>query len=154
RDLDLRLTPLYTDNVQREPVVTLLLHIDATKLSFVQSEGRFQAKLEELGFVLDSRGKAVDSFSHSIDLNLQPKTHEDVLRHGLLATRSLNIKPGVYQFRLFVRESSSGLIGTANDYIEIPDMKASHLSTSSLFVSGQAVEGGKIVNTAGEGGTA
>jgi VWFA-related protein len=154
RDLDLRLTPLYTDNAQREPVVTLLLHIDATKLSFAQSEGRFQNKLEELGFVLDARGKAVDSFSNIVDLNLQPKTHEDVLKHGLLATRSLNVKPGVYQVRLFVRDSSSGLVGTANDYIEIPDMKANHLSTSSLFVSGQAVEDGKIVNTAGEGGTA
>jgi len=154
RDLDLRLTPLYTDNTQREPVVTLLLHIDVTKVSFAQSEGRFQSKLEELGFVLDARGKAVDSFSNIVDLNLQPKTHQDVLKHGLLATRSLNVKPGVYQVRLFVRESSSGLIGTANDYIEIPDMKANHLSTSSLFVSGQAVEDGKIVNTAGEGGTA
>ena len=28
-----------------EPVVTLLLHIDVTKVSFAQSEGRFQSKL-------------------------------------------------------------------------------------------------------------
>lgn len=153
RDLDLRLTPLYTDNAQREPVVTLLLHIDASRLTFTQSEGRYQSKLDELGFVLDANGKAVDKFSDTLRLNLQPATHDAVLKHGLLATRTLNVKPGVYQVRLFVRETDSGLIGTANDYIEIPDMKANRLSTSSLFVSGQAVEEGKVVNTAGEGGT-
>ena len=154
RDLDLRLTPLYTDNGQREPVVSLLLHIDASRLSFTQSEGRYQSKLDQLGFVFDANGKAVDTFSNTLQLNLQPATHDAVLKRGLLATRTLNVKPGVYQVRLFVRETGSGLIGTANDYIEIPDMKANRLSTSSLFVSGQAVEEGKVVNTAGEGGTA
>ena len=154
RDLDLRLTPLYTDNGQREPVVTLLLHIDASRLTFSQAEGRYRSKLDELGFVFDANGKAVDKFSNTLQLNLQPATHDAVLKRGLLATRTLNVKPGVYQVRLFVRETDSGLIGTANDYIEIPDMKANRLSTSSLFVSGQAVEEGKVVNTAGEGGTA
>ncbi len=153
RDLDLRLTPLYADNAQREPIVTLLLHIDASRLSFTQSEGRYQGKLDEIGFVLDANGKAVDKFSNELLLNLQPQTYDTVLNRGLVATRTLNVKPGVYQVRLFVREAISGLIGTANDYIEIPDLKADRLSTSSLFVSGQAVEEGKVVNTAGEGGT-
>lgn len=153
RDLDLRLTPLYTDNAQREPVVTLLLHIDASRLSFTQSEGRYLSKLDELGFVFDGNGKAVDRFSNTLELNLKPQTYDTVLKRGLVATRTLNVKPGVYQVRLFVRETDSGLIGTANDYIEIPDMKANRLSTSSLFVSGQTVEEGKIINTAGEGGT-
>ncbi|HLF85022.1 MAG TPA: VWA domain-containing protein [Blastocatellia bacterium] len=153
RDLDLRLTPLYTDNAQREPVVTLLLHIDASRLSFTQSEGRYLSKLDELGFVFDGNGKAVDRFSNTLELNLKPQTYDTVLKRGLVATRTLNVKPGVYQVRLFVRETDSGLIGTANDYIEIPDLKANRLSTSSLFVSGQTVEEGKVINTAGEGGT-
>ena len=153
RDLDLRLTPLYTDNAQREPVVTLLLHIDASRLSFTQSEGRYLSKLDELGFVLDGSGKAVDKFSNSIELNLKQQSYDTALKRGFVAIRTLNVKPGVYQVRLFVRETDSGLIGTANDYIEIPDMKANRLSTSSLFLSGQVVEEGKVINTAGEGGT-
>ncbi len=106
-----------------------------------------------MGFVLDAQGKVIDRFSDTLRLNLQPDTLTAVLKRGLLATRTLNVKPGVYQIRLFVRETDSGLIGTANDYIEIPDFRADRLSTSSLFVSGQAVEEGKVINTAGEGGT-
>lgn len=153
RDLDLRLTPLYTDNAQREPVVTLLLHIDASRLTFTQSEGRYLCKLDELGIVFDGSGKAVDKFSNTHEFTLKPQTYETALKRGFVATRTLNVKPGVYQVRLFIRETDSGLIGTANDYIEIPDLKANRLSTSSLFLSGQTVEEGKIINTAGEGGT-
>ena len=45
------------------------------------------------------------------------------------------------------------MIGTANDFIDIPNMKSDKLTTSSLFLTGQAVEEGKVVDTAGEGGT-
>src|SRR5262249_10330124 len=133
RDLDLRLTPLYADNSQREPFVTLLLHIDASKLTFTQSQGRYQGAVDEVGFVLDAQGRTVDRFANDLQLNLQPATHDAVIKRGLVATRTLNVKPGVYQVRLFVREVSSGLIGTANDFIEIPDLKANRLAVSSIF---------------------
>lgn len=153
RDIDLRLTPLYIDNAQREAVVTILLHIDTSKLTFVQSEGRYRNKLEEIGFVLDANGKTVDKFSNNIESNLKPETYESALKRGFVATRAMSLKPGTYQIRLFVREAGSGLIGTANDFIDIPNMKADRLSASSLFLSGRALQEGRVVNTAGEGGT-
>jgi len=153
RDIDLRLTPLYIDDSQREPVITLLLHIDASKLHFTQVEGRYQTKLDEFGLVLDAAGKAVDKFSNTLDMNLLPQTYEGALRRGFVATRTLNLKAGTYQIRMFLREIGTGLIGTANDYIDIPNMKSDRLSTSSLFLSGQIIQEGKVANTAGEGGT-
>ncbi|HXU39115.1 MAG TPA: VWA domain-containing protein [Blastocatellia bacterium] len=153
RDIDLRLTPLYVDNAQRDPVVTLLLHIDASKLTFVQSEGRYHDSLEEVGFVLDAKGNTIDRFSNVLDLNLLPQSYQNALTRGFVATRTVNMKPGTYQIRLFVRETGPGLIGTANDFIDIPNMKSNKLTTSSLFLSGQAVEQGKVVDTAGIGGT-
>ena len=153
REIDLRLTPLFIDNAQRDPVVTLLLHIDAGKLTFSQSEGRYHNQLEEVGFVLDAKGNTIDKFSNNLELNLLPQSYETALKRGFVATRTLHIKPGTYQIRVFVRETGPGLIGTANDFIDVPNMKAEKLTTSSLFLSGQAVEQGKVVDTAGEGGT-
>jgi VWFA-related protein len=153
RDIDLRLTPLYIDDAQRDPAVTLLLHIDTSKLTFVQSEGRYHDQLEEVGFVFDANGKPIDTFSNNLELNLLPQSYQTALKRGFIATRTMNVKPGTYQVRLFVREAMSGLIGTANDFIDIPNMKAEKLTTSSLFLSGQSVERGKVVDTAGIGGT-
>jgi VWFA-related protein len=153
RDIDLRLTPLYVDNAQRDPVVTLLLHIDASKLTFRQADGRYHNSLEEVGFVLNARGDTVDRFSNTLELNLLPETYQKSIKRGFVATRTANLKPGTYQIRMFVREAGSGMIGTANDFIDIPNMKSDKLTTSSLYLSGQAVEQGKVVETAGEGGT-
>jgi len=153
RDIDLRLTPLYIDNEKRDPAVTLLLHIDASKLTFVQSAGRYHNQLEEVGFVLDVKGNTIDKFSNTLELNLLPQSYQSALKRGFVATRTMTIKPGTYQIRLFVRETGHELIGTANDFIDIPNMKSEKLTTSSLFLSGQAVEQGKVVDTAGAGGT-
>jgi VWFA-related protein len=153
RDIDLRLTPLYVDNAQHDPVVTLLLHIDASKLTFNQAEGRYRNSLEEVGFVLNAKGDTVDKFSNTLELNLLPETYQKSVKRGFVATRMTNLKPGTYQIRMFVRENGTGLIGTANDFIDIPNMKSDKLTTSSLYLSAQAVEQGKVVETAGEGGT-
>jgi VWFA-related protein len=150
RDIDLRLTALYIDNAQREPSVTLLLHIDASKLQFIESEGSYHSSLEQIGFVLDATGRTVESFSNTLQLNLQPKTFQAALKQGFVATRTMNVKPGIYQIRLFVREVGFGLIGTANDFIEIPDLKAAdRLSASSLFLAGQTAQQGKTADAAG-----
>jgi VWFA-related protein len=150
RDIDLRLTALYIDNPQREPSVTLLLHIDASKLHLIESEGSYHSSLEQIGFVLDANGRTVESFSNTLQLNLQPKTFQAALKQGFVATRTMNLKPGMYQIRLFVREAGFGLIGTANDFIEIPDLKAAdRLGASSLFLAGQTAQQGKTANAAG-----
>ncbi|HSO74581.1 MAG TPA: VWA domain-containing protein, partial [Blastocatellia bacterium] len=153
RDIDLRLTPLYKDDEKGDPIVTILLHIDASKLNFAQSEGKYKGRIERVGFVLDAKGNTVDKFSDDLNLNLSQQRYELALKRGFLDTRVMNVKPGVYQIRLWVRESGSGLVGTANDYIDVPDMKADRLAASSLFLTGRALEQGKVVEAAGGGGT-
>ncbi|MEW6210446.1 MAG: VWA domain-containing protein [Acidobacteriota bacterium] len=133
RDIDLVLTPFYRDDAKREPMLALLLHIDAARLNFRQVEGRYQTKLDMVGYLLDSSGRAIDRFSHGIHLNLQPDTYREALRRGLLSTRTVSLKPGLYQARIFIREADSGLIGTANDFVEIPKLKSDQLATSSIF---------------------
>jgi hypothetical protein len=50
----------------------------------------------------------------------------------------LAVKPGVYQFRVLVREEGSGLIGTANNLVEVPDLKSDRLALSSIFTDSGA----------------
>ncbi|MBI3649773.1 MAG: VWA domain-containing protein [Acidobacteria bacterium] len=140
RDLDLQLTPFYRDNAKREPATTMLLHIDATRLNFKPLDGYYKTELEVIGFIFDSQGKQVENYRDVISLNLLPKTYEDALKRGLLSMRSLTLKPGVYQMRVFVRESESGLIGTANNFIEIPNLKSDRLAISSIFTTAQGLD--------------
>ena len=152
RDIDLKLTPFYIDDQKGEAIVNIMLHIDVSRLTFRQVEDKHQAVLEQVGYIFDLNGKPVDQFANDMYLDLKQQTYEAALKQGLVATRKLNLKPGLYQVKLFVRNRESGLIGTANDLFEVPDLKADRLTTSSIFTSGQPVEQGNTVQ-AGEGGT-
>jgi len=153
RDIDLRLTPFYSDDQKRDLVMVTLLHIDASQLRFNQVEGRYHDKLDLIGFVLDANGKTVDGFSDVLELNLLPERYQLCLKNGLVSTRTLAVKPGVYQMRVLVREPDTGKLGTANDFIEVPDLKSDRLSMSSIFVTPPAGESGKPVESAGQGAT-
>ncbi|HKS40198.1 MAG TPA: VWA domain-containing protein [Blastocatellia bacterium] len=149
RDIDLKLTPFYIDGPKGEAVVNITLHIDVSRFTFREVEDKHQAVLEQVGYIFDVNGKPVDQFANDLHLDLRQQTYEASLKQGLVVTRKLNLKPGLYQVKLFVRNKESGLIGTANDLFEVPNMKADRLATSSIFTSGQPVEQGKT----GEGST-
>lgn len=151
RDLYAQLTALYRDNTRREPVMTSLIQIDASKLSFQQADGKHKTKLEVLGFVLDVAGRAVDTFSKTADLNLDPQVHQEILRDGLLISRTISIPPGVYQVKTLVREHGTGLIGTASSYVEVPNLKTNDLATSSIFTDLQLFNQDKTGERTGMG---
>jgi VWFA-related protein len=153
RDIDLRLTPLYVFNPQGEAVVTGLLHIDAGRLQFKQVNGNYQSSLEQVGYIYDANGKAVDTFANTLALDLKPETYQTVLKRGLVATRQLRLPPGLYQMRLFIRETDTRVIGTANDLFTIPNIKSGSLALSSVFMHGGAIKDGKVVPATGEGDT-
>jgi VWFA-related protein len=153
RDIDLQLTPFYSDDSKHEPVIATLLHIDASQLHFSQEDGRYKSKLNLIGFVLDSSGKTVDGFSDELNINLLPQHYEQSLKTGFLATRYLTVKPGVYQMRVLVRESETGKLGTANNYIEVPNLKSDRLALSSIFTSAPKDQEGRVSESAGRGAT-
>jgi VWFA-related protein len=153
RDIDLRLTPLYLFNAQGEAKLTGLLHIDVSKLHFKQVNGNYQTLLEQVGYIYDLNGRAVDQFANQLALDLKPETYQTVLKRGLVATRQLSLPPGLYQMKLFVRETETRLIGTANDFFAIPNLKSGNLTMSSIFMHGGTLKDGKVVPTTGEGDT-
>jgi VWFA-related protein len=153
RDIDLQLTPFYRDDSKQQPVITTLLHIDASQLHFDQVDGRYKDVLKLIGFVLDTNGKTVDGFSEDLTLNLLPEHYEQSIKNGFLATRVLSVKPGIYQMRVLVREGDTGKLGTANNYIEVPNLKTDRLALSSIFTSPPRDQQGKTPESAGQGAT-
>jgi VWFA-related protein len=140
RDIDLQLTPFYKHGEKEGALLSTLLHIDATALNFTQVAGRYTTKLDLTGLLVDSRGQAVDRFRNEVEFKLLPQNYERVLRRGLLSTRTTAVKPGIYQIRIFVRESDSGLIGTAMGFVEVPKIKGDSLALSSIFTDARSAE--------------
>jgi VWFA-related protein len=149
RDIDIQLTPFYRDDTKRDPVFTTLLHIDASRLTFKESGGMMKGKLQMTGLLMSADGKPADNFSHTAELNFTPQDYELVRRDGLLSTRAIILKPGAYQLRVLVREPESGMIGTASSFVDVPNIKADRLATSSIFTDLQIMQQDKAGDAVG-----
>ena len=53
----------------------------------------------------------------------------------------LNVRPGLYQVRVAVRERTSGRAGSAMEWIEVPKAASPKLMMSSLFLGERRAEG-------------
>nr|MBA3766664.1 hypothetical protein [Acidobacteriota bacterium] len=63
--------------------------------------------------------------------------YESLLRHGFVCLLNVPVKKaGAYQLRVAVRDTTSERIGSASQFIEIPDIKKNRLMLSGLIISG------------------
>ncbi|HEY0080831.1 MAG TPA: VWA domain-containing protein [Pyrinomonadaceae bacterium] len=113
------------------------LVIDPKKLNFTQApDGKQQASFDVVGFVYDQVGKLRGGFSETVNIGLTPENYRQALSIGLPYSANTELPPGYYQFRIVVREASTGALGTTSRYIEIPDLKHGRLMSSSLMLYG------------------
>ena len=63
---------------------------------------------------------------------------QSIEKLGLLYSVSLPVKrPGVFQMRAAVRDATSGGLGSANQFIEVPDLSKGWLALSSIALRAQ-----------------
>jgi VWFA-related protein len=123
------------DNAQ----VTVQVHIDGRTLSFREENGRHRFEAEIVTMIFNSDGKRVDLKSEMINGNLAPARLELAKQNGFQYLRRVQLKPGLYQVRVGVREPANERMGTAAAWIETPDLSKKKLALSSLFLSDAAV---------------
>lgn len=116
-------------------VVVATACLDASRLQFGSTgEGRESAAFDLVGVVVDEEGNAVGQFSDRVELSLTPESKERALRNGLTYRKTLAVPPGLLQARVAVRADGSGLLGSASQWVEVPDRAHPGLSLSSILL--------------------
>lgn len=116
-------------------------HIDGRNLDFKEEGDRFQLELEVITMTYDLSGTRVDAIAEVVKVNLLPKQFELAKRNGLNYSRRLDLKPGLYQFRVGVREPSTNRIGATAAWAEVPDLNKGKLNLSGIFLRHDLNEG-------------
>ena len=74
-----------------------------------------------------------------VDLNAEG--YQRALRYGIVYTTLIEVpKPGPYQMRVACSDEASGKIGTASDFVEVPQLKGHNLVLSGLVFTGNRGE--------------
>jgi VWFA-related protein len=105
--------------------------IDASSLRLEQ-EGNI---LEVVGLILDESGKSVSNFHHTFELKGGDGAPAQVQQKPFNYHNLVPLGPGTYQVRLVVADGEMRRVGSAAEWIEIPELKEKSLALSSIFLT-------------------
>ena len=138
--LPLQLSLIYLDTPANGSVLTASVQAPAALLSYGE-EDRDPAQLSLAGVVLTDQGKRVASFETGLKVSPSSSSNSQQPANVIYNYRS-PLKPGMYQVRVAARDDRSGILGSAMEWIVIPDLSKGQLSLSSLIVGLKSVAQG------------
>lgn len=111
------------------PKLTILM-----QLPLDENEGADQKEkaADIVGVVLDDTGKAAGSFGEHLTAANTIGSESAGQRRSITYLNQVIVKPGLYEVRVAARDSTTGRIGRATRWIEVPDVASGKLSLSSL----------------------
>jgi len=129
---------LSADFVSLQNDVTELVvsgQIDIATVPFVQLGDRYQAIVEAVAVVCNESGEVATTLqTERTAIDVTGADTEQVLKRGLAYQKAVALGPGRYQVRLAAREDTTGQLGSAWRWVEIPDLAPARLTLSSLFL--------------------
>jgi len=149
-EVPLRLTSLFGSEAADKQAVVSLLHIDVSGFRFEQeADGWNRAVMDVVALTFGEGGQLIDEVNRTETIRARGDAYRTLMEQGLTFTMQVPIKkPGAYHLRVVVRDAASEKLGSASQFIEVPDLKKNRLALSGLALSGAG--GGE----GGEGGAA
>jgi VWFA-related protein len=139
--LPIRLALSYLNTPENGMVLTASMQVPSDRLDY-GFEGKTAAEVQLEGVVLNDRGKVVDGFKNRLKIEPLPSEGKGPANSAVIYNQREVLPPGLYQVRVAARDSGTKRIGTAMEWIEIPEFAKQRLTLSSVLV------GGQVVNTA------
>jgi VWFA-related protein len=102
----------------------------------ISGTGKEPATIKLAGVVLNDKGKIASSFKNQLNVDPPKSGGSDWIFYN----HHTPLAPGIYQFRVAARDEKSGRVGSAIQWIVIPDLTKSQLTLSSVLLGGQLIE--------------
>src|SRR5438067_6493322 len=119
-DIPLDLQTQYFKKDQEAARLAVLAHLDVKGVRFRKAEGRNNNQLTIAMGVFDENGQFVTGMQKIIDMKLLDTTYARLMRSGLTAKSSFDVKPGTYLVRLVVRDAEGAQMAARNGAVVIP----------------------------------
>ena len=123
--------------------VVLQTFIDGKNIDYREQEQKYHFDLDIATVVYDSTGNPAKTINDKAQGNLQPDRLDIAKQVGFRVTKTLSLKPGLYQIRVGVREPSTERMGTAMARVTVPNLAKNKLAISSVFLGDSSNAPGK-----------
>ena len=134
--VDVRLTALYAEVPRTGPVVRNLLRINAADLVWKpDNHGNDCAQIMLVAVATGAGDQPLARVGRVFDLRVPSAARAEALRDGALYTLDVPVpKRGAYQVRVAVRDQATARIGSATQFLEIPELKSRGFTLASVIL--------------------
>jgi VWFA-related protein len=137
-----RLTPLFFQAQEGKSAISALLHFDASKLTFstIKDDWR-EASVDIVAATLDADGRQVDFAYKRGTVQARGRTFENMLKSGVAFLMPFPVKnPGAFIMRVVMYDNKSGQLGSATQFVAIPDLSKKQLALSGIVLAAEALK--------------
>jgi VWFA-related protein len=140
-DVNLRLTSLFMSEPATGPVMRSMLLIDPRNLTFTQQpDGQYQAVMDILAVTVGEKWEVIDQLNRVETIRVRPEALQRFLSDGMVYDLNVPIhRPGGYQLRVAVRDTATGRVGSASQYVSVPNLSQKRLTLSGLVVASASI---------------
>ncbi|HVF23447.1 MAG TPA: VWA domain-containing protein, partial [Pyrinomonadaceae bacterium] len=141
-EVQVRLTSLFDNDPTQGSVLRSFLHVNGNDLTFTkEADGSHKAVFDLVAVTFGEDGKLVDQSANQHTINLTEATFQRVAKYGFTYNAIVPVKkPGAYQFRTALRDVPSTRIGSASQFVQVPDISKDRLTTSGLLIKGMPLD--------------
>lgn len=134
--ITLRLNALFGNDAENGNFVRSMLHVDTADMKFTDGpNGDKKLAFDVLAISFGDNGQIVDQLGKTYTLTIKPGIYKKIVDDGFVYHFMFPVKrPGAYQYRVALRDSQGGRIGSASQFIEVPNLKKKRLSLSSIVI--------------------
>lgn len=132
-----RLNSLFTNVNNSGSILRAFIYVNASDLSFKEnSDGTHDAAFDVQSVLFGDNGGVAYLRSQTATLHLNPQQYARTLREGVAYDFDVPLRgTGASQFRIAVRDLTSGNMGTAGQVVTVPDLRKDRLALSGIVVT-------------------
>lgn len=141
-EIELRMNALFGSDAGVGPYIRTFLHIDGADLQFSEADsGKRTATFDILAVVFGDNGVPADQLSKTYTMTVSEATYKEIIDTGFVYDLVFPMKrPGPYQLRLALRDRATEKLGTANQFVEVPNLKKKKLVLSGIGLESVSFE--------------
>jgi VWFA-related protein len=132
----------YFTNEKTGPLIRTLVSLSTKDLTFSETtDGTQESSVQLREIIFGNNGAIVDQQTFNRRLSLSREAYQQALREGITLNIELPLKrPGAYQVRVAALDVASAKVGSAGQFVQVPDLANHKLALSGIVMG--AVQAG------------
>jgi len=137
------LTSIFAQPQPSSPQLALILHVDARDLTFTApGNGRHDAAFDLVVRVSGEGSEPARVVSKQVILRLEETAFAETMQAGVSYRLPIPAPhAGVSEVHVAVRDTASGALGSAREFVEVPDLRNGRVALSGVLVSNASQRG-------------